>query len=201
MENWGSSPLARGLRRAMSGLGLASGIIPARAGFTSGPTPPARRCADHPRSRGVYVDSVPLPTPVTGSSPLARGLHLHPHASERPHPGSSPLARGLRSLVGSFRFVFRIIPARAGFTALLVRISRPCMGSSPLARGLRGGEGGGEQPGGIIPARAGFTRVSPGRGRRCRDHPRSRGVYEPETTGTCEGPGSSPLARGLHISR
>ena len=51
---YGSSPLARGLRRRAEWRPRASGIIPARAGFTRHPSnrPGARR--DHPRSRGVY---------------------------------------------------------------------------------------------------------------------------------------------------
>ena len=51
----GSSPLARGLQRLDSHHVKFTGIIPARAGFTTG----FRRLdigdGDHPRSRGVYV--------------------------------------------------------------------------------------------------------------------------------------------------
>ena len=55
--------------------------------------------------------------------------------------------------------------------------------------------------GGIIPARAGFTRASGGPRRRCRDHPRSRGVYGPVVPLARDGRGSSPLARGLQPPR
>ena len=51
----GSSPLARGLRSPPSSLRWPAGIIPARAGFTHGHTPPASYARDHPRSRGVYL--------------------------------------------------------------------------------------------------------------------------------------------------
>ena len=72
----GSSPLARGLPPARSPRARGARIIPARAGFTAGPTcvspvtewiiparagftPPSRACSagfsDHPRSRGVYA--------------------------------------------------------------------------------------------------------------------------------------------------
>ena len=55
----GSSPLARGLP-ARDRLRAAHGrIIPARAGFTTDPTPTAHASKDHPRSRGVYVPFVP----------------------------------------------------------------------------------------------------------------------------------------------
>ena len=53
--NNGSSPLARGLRRASRQRRKGHRIIPARAGFTL--LDPARRSptTDHPRSRGVYT--------------------------------------------------------------------------------------------------------------------------------------------------
>ena len=51
---FGSSPLARGLRRTCTAPTPTPGIIPARAGFTrrQGAQGPER--PDHPRSRGVY---------------------------------------------------------------------------------------------------------------------------------------------------
>ena len=51
---------------------------------------------------------------------------------------------------------------------------------------------------GIIPARAGFTRLEEGGTGRERDHPRSRGVYQPAPPPDPSEVGSSPLARGLH---
>ena len=50
----GSSPLARGLPFVRSSVSAASGIIPARAGFTSLSVRTNRVPPDHPRSRGVY---------------------------------------------------------------------------------------------------------------------------------------------------
>ena len=134
----GSSPLARGLRRAR------------------GRRPGGRR--DHPRSRGVYSRPRPHSRGCAGSSPLARGLRrlpeetaafrriiparagFTPMSSLRPsrpsdHPrsrgvylqvdpygdaahGSSPLARGLRADDRLISEMSRIIPARAGFTFL-----------------------------------------------------------------------------------
>ena len=93
---WGSSPLARGLRRRQPPDRADGRIIPARAGFTPGRSASAPQRQDHPRSRGVYVGAVPVRGRGAGSSPLARGLRGigHPH-----HAGQ------------------RIIPARAGFTA------------------------------------------------------------------------------------
>ena len=50
----GSSPLARGLRRALRAHSRDLGIIPARAGFTRHHGRRRRVRPDHPRSRGVY---------------------------------------------------------------------------------------------------------------------------------------------------
>jgi len=119
---------------------------------------------DHPRSRGVYE---------IGHTGIENAL------------GSSPLARGLRRRSTRTRRAPRIIPARAGFTAvaqgrLRADADHPrsrgvytCMmlssslrgGSSPLARGLLALTGKMCLRPGIIPARAGFT--SRRRCRRC----------------------------------
>ena len=133
---------------------------------------------DHPRSRGVYVENLPVGKDQTGSSPLARGLRYQ-------NMTLSPM--------------MRIIPARAGFTQTGVT---DCSGfwDHPRSRGvypiIQARDWSSSW---IIPARAGFTGmglISAGCGR---DHPRSRGVYT--TTGTSNSPstGSSPLARGLLI--
>ena len=152
----GSSPLARGLPRALRAGRRSSRIIPARAGFTGVliETPDERR--DHPRSRGVYGTTTSPARSPTGSSPLARGL---PRGRRRPAPRGSdhPRSRG----------VYRRPAHRRG----------PGAGSSPLARGLQEAD---RLPAGhrrIIPARAGFTSQSFLVNGDLRDHPRSRGVY------------------------
>ena len=175
---------------------ISAGIIPARAGFTR-----ASSCAnlgpmDHPRSRGVYPPLCLVVAACVGSSPLARGL-LHRD--------------------GVAAYLYRIIPARAGFTPsvsahrrerrdhprsrgvyILPRLSpRTIRGSSPLARGLLIGEKEPCTARGIIPARAGFTYMRRRGARRSRDHPRSRGVYTIRTAQKNYDRGSSPLARGL----
>ena len=131
----GSSPLARGLLSIGFSSRRGSGIIPARAGFTSGSGGGALMPRDHPRSRGVYLFRAPV-------SPLRFG--------------SSPLARGLRTTGFTKTLCERIIPARAGFTfskstiitgvsdhprsrgvyVLGPDVGSLSMGSSPLARGL-----------------------------------------------------------------
>ena len=91
--------------------------------------------------------------------------------------GSSPLARGLLIFFQLSRKSNRIIPARAGFTVVMIGFmvvspdhprsrgvymapfeERPgWWGSSPLARGLQEPVGVTGRPRRIIPARAGFT--------------------------------------------
>ena len=135
--------------------------------------------------------------------------------------GSSPLARGLPHVRTAFLVPGGIIPARAGFTpAGSAGHERPrdhprsrgvyateeattsiWAGSSPLARGLHVRRGGHHPSRRIIPARAGFTGRRRRWSRRCRDHPRSRGVYSAPATVRPSRPGSSPLARGLLTAR
>ena len=155
---------------------MGRGIIPARAGFT-------RTCEsywfydwDHPRSRGVYVQTTLGGVLSRGSSPLARGLPRGGHA-----PPTSP----------------RIIPARAGFTPRHRAGHMPDGGSSPLARGLLATVAVVAPIAGIIPARAGFTDGVSGRLAASQDHPRSRGVYIVAGEQDAGDAGSSPLARGL----
>ena len=175
----GSSPLARGLRPMPLPRSADSRIIPARAGFTVDEGRQGRGRRDHPRSRGVYLNS---------ASALKR------------ESGSSPLARGLRDGTSSWVSPIGIIPARAGFTQaarvevvqnrdhprsrgvyhIWFRIENSKHGSSPLARGLHRIFMHMSQVTWIIPARAGFTMV-----------------YLLACHNICYRYGSSPLARGL----
>ena len=133
--------------------------------------------------------------------------------------GSSPLARGLPPVTPAGPRTPGIIPARAGFTRTRSPVAarsgdhprsrgvyRPgavaegeSEGSSPLARGLQDPRQRAHVPDRIIPARAGFTLRVRRAWLRRRDHPRSRGVYNPRPGGSGPLRGSSPLARGLPV--
>ena len=172
----GSSPLARGLLVELVECLFDGGIIPARAGFTALHVGVPGDDRDHPRSRGVYPRQVTPAMLAQGSSPLARGLLLRDPTCIPP---------------------FRIIPARAGFTAahpepgrqfgdhprsrgvywLIGSLYSHYLGSSPLARGLLDPYAKLNPRKRIIPARAGFTGRRFRRGYESWDHPRSRGVY------------------------
>ena len=110
----GSSPLARGLPAIEWCFTYLERIIPARAGFTHSHSPPSTPTTDHPRSRGVY---------------------LHGRRQDRPGCGSSPLARGLPQATACIVICVGIIPARAGFTGLRVRLSQP-IADHPRSRGV-----------------------------------------------------------------
>ena len=174
-----------------------------------GPSKPARpprasspRRTDHPRSRGVHLETQRRVLLPQGSSPLARGA-----------------LEGVAGVDVVGEVGARIIPARAGCTPRHPR-SRPAprdhprsrgvhatlvgpgfchTGSSPLARGAltknlktSGGIG-------IIPARAGCTRRGVHVMAGVRDHPRSRGVHPGGPVLTGLSGGSSPLARGAPV--
>ena len=82
---WGSSPLARGLRDALTAHRRGRGIIPARAGFTSPRRRRTRPPRDHPRSRGVYTCGS-LVSQRTRSLPDPRRLHCRPRARSAGSP-------------------------------------------------------------------------------------------------------------------
>ena len=99
----GSSPRVRGLHPEEKHVHEGNGIIPARAGFTTPSTPSRTSPRDHPRACGVYPSARSSSTWRAGSSPRVRGLRW----------GGPTVSRGAA-------LASRIIPARAGFTGLLV---------------------------------------------------------------------------------
>ena len=176
----GSSPLSRGIRLV-------------------GPPRP-RRVGDHPRSRGEYSGAWRVSNGKVGSSPLSRGIRVSRYA------------------VGLFS---RIIPALAGNTHRdrlaggapgdhprsrgeywqsdeSVHVGS---GSSPLSRGIHRGLDRVASPLGIIPALAGNTFVFSSTAVWYADHPRSRGEYKLVITPHGRREGSSPLSRGILLTK
>ena len=150
-------------------------IIPARAGPTRTPITAITNVRDHPRSCGANTVFQREDGQGLGSSPLVRGQHQGAGRQGRQR---------------------RIIPARAGPTALMMRwviscpdhprscganepsqgFMRRLVGSSPLVRGqLGGGEERRAWPR-IIPARAGPTIQCLHGLHLWTDHPRSCGA-------------------------
>ena len=75
------------------------------------------------------------------------------------------------------------------------------LGSSPLSRGIQAFLDPLLDLVRIIPALAGNTYGRAPRGQRWRDHPRSRGEYLPRGARSGRPGGSSPLSRGIRVSR
>ena len=176
----------------------------------------------HPRSRGEHYAAGDDYLGHFGSSPLARGTRTRRFRwCSLFYFGSSPLARGTRQGTEGIRQDHRLIPARAGNTA--VRGSAPCLGSahprsrgehtsraaaplpvfgsSPLARGTRYGNRARPVPIRLIPARAGNTRTFSSLFLSSSAHPRSRGEHHAYYFRLERRLGSSPLARGTRPGR
>ena len=112
----GSSPLARGLQRRRPRDGEYSGIIPARAGFTTrrGMRTPEFR-GSSPLARGLQSD-ISFQFPSTRIIPARAGFTLISFPGSVPwrdHPRSRGVYHAYEPLP---RWLGRIIPARAGFT-------------------------------------------------------------------------------------
>ena len=112
----GSSPLARGTRRATASSTARGRFIPTRAGNTEDRPGVPDRLAVHPHSRGEHLEVV-----AHGGAQV----------------GSSPLARGTRTAQQSMVLAHRFIPTRAGNTNCT-----ECAGSAdsvhPHSRGEHG---------------------------------------------------------------
>ena len=175
----GSSPLARGAPPQRNPRNPMNRIIPARAGSTGWPVWFEVENANHPRSRGEHFGGL-----------SAAGCHV----------GSSPLARGAPWIGEPWWVAARIIPARAGSTALVLWFGRET-GDHPRSRGEHG-PGSPRGPGSpwIIPARARSTKLPRTAHPTPRDHPRSRGEHLARWGLPVALGGSSPLARGAHVA-
>ena len=149
--------------------------------------------------------------------PRECGEHAKELSYEKALLGSSPLARGTRVQKTWPYCWLRLIPARAGNTALaMVRrlmnpahphshrehrlhsmIFGPSGGSSPLARGTRRCAPGVLVYHGLIPARAGNNSRANPSPKHGPVHPRSGGEHPTSGVLSAGHPGSSPLAQGI----
>ena len=113
-ENWDSSPRGRGKHRQSPRASDRRRLIPARAGKTTSTSSPERSSPAHPRAGGENIVDKPNVLANLGSSPRGRGK-----------------PRFVSQTIGGTR----LIPARAGKTAL-----SPPMGWNSTAHPRAGGE-------------------------------------------------------------
>ena len=195
----GSSPHARGTPACLRKRPHTRRIIPACAGNTGVGVGVWLLCGDHPRMRGEHTAVTWLLSGTVGSSPHARGTLPHPGGWTQ-HHGIIPACAGNTGADHSNHQRQRDHPRMRGEHSHLARKRVHDQGSSPHARGTRPAHAELPRDLGIIPACAGNTFVlSPVRVKN-RDHPRMRGEhmtrYRPPVTRA----GSSPHARGTHVS-
>ena len=172
-----------------------AGLIPARAGKTSGAAPRNHRGTAHPRVCGENPNRLRASARIPGSSPRVRGkleLVQLPWPSSRLIParaGKTRTRRGSRLRSGAH-------PRACGENRRTRTDPPPRPGSSPRVRGKQDRRHHPLQPRGLIPACAGKTRRSLFKPQSSRAHPRVCGEnwcfeHAGETV-----PGSSPRVRG-----
>ena len=212
----GSSPHVRGALLRLPARRGRRGIIPACAGSTPRPSPPAPTTRDHPRMCGEHMSVAIKPNAQEGSSPHVRGALgriLHDRApggiipacagsTERPITrsgivkGSSPHVRGALDGQEAGRLSGVDHPRMCGEHGASGLATVVIEGSSPHVRGARRAHHGRPVPHGIIPACAGSTSDSTNPGSRNRDHPRMCGEHRRGAHSSPSPRGSSPHVRG-----
>ena len=156
---------------------------------------PARRSADHPRSRGENPRNSRWRAHPRGSSPLTRGKPGET-ATARPGLGIIPAHAG-KTARSSLRILLtRDHPRSRGENVFNYFLQIRARGSSPLTRGKPSRRRVGCRRIGIIPAHAGKTYHLSQRSQEPWDHPRSRGENCVGLSHNACDSGSSPLTRG-----
>ena len=196
----GSSPPARGTRRAAAGVLRDRRFIPARAGNTSACWVAPRWATVHPRPRGEHVGKVWGGGIQIGSSPPARGTHNTIRDSMKRNRFIPARAGNTYTPNGS-RQLCTVHPRPRGEHASTCRIPSPPTGSSPPARGTRPRERPRRRADRFIPARAGNTITQTPPIAPQPVHPRPRGEHEPAADVWRRDGGSSPPARGTRCDR
>ena len=191
----GSSPRARGTRRAGIRRGLRTRFIPGCAGNTSSAFVQDLPTAVHPSVRGEHANKENLPDNGAGSSPRARGTlcgRPPPHLMRRFIPACA--GNTLWSAAAAFNAT--VHPRVRGEHRQEAPGARSIGGSSPRARGTRdqGNRGMGARR--FIPACAGNTRSGAAHVGHAPVHPRVRGEHIGPIGPGRAADGSSPRARG-----
>ena len=194
----GSSPRGRGKLAERDGGGRGVGLIPARAGKTSGSQTRAGASRAHPRAGGENPGQMGAGIVGAGSSPRGRGKR---YVSE----DGLTNGRLIPARAGkTWNTGIRIVPSWAhpragGENEALAASDATDKGSSPRGRGKRAGKVGITLDAGLIPARAGKTRRARGFAGSVEAHPRAGGENTARAPTASLTAGSSPRGRGkLH---
>ena len=196
----GSSPRVRGKLMDKTHVLVKPGLIPARAGKTSGPPARSPRRWAHPRACGENFTRTPTTDKRGGSSPRVRGKPRRRPRNRVP-PGLIPARAGKTSWMEPPLPQRRAHPRACGENEPLPAPACVHRGSSPRVRGKPG-------PGlqeaarrGLIPARAGKTFHVQRLRRRVAAHPRACGENRAHCFHVAVGYGSSPRVRGKRSAR
>ena len=195
----GSSPHARGTLERSPHAVLGWGIIPACAGNTLWKRRVAAVTRDHPRMRGEHRGAKTNPAQAQGSSPHARGTPIRSECALS-RPGIIPACAGNTRCRLAALIYQRDHPRMRGEHTVNRHALMLHAGSSPHARGTRTGLHLASRHAGIIPACAGNTDLIDMATHKSWDHPRMRGEHSQCSKDLTGAPGSSPHARGTHIS-
>ena len=197
----GSSPLSRGIPGiCLSGRGQ-FGIIPALAGNTDAPSRAKPAMRDHPRSRGEYAAAAWTAGIRSGIIPALAGNTLFNQE------GGVAVERIIPALAGNTVGPSDHVPSgwdhprSRGEYWSAPSLSAIRLGSSPLSRGIQVSGYSHNHGFRIIPALAGNTYPKKLKSSTTSDHPRSRGEYLGEFLLPPRCQGSSPLSRGIPLTR
>ena len=191
----GSSPRVRGTRLLGIGTGVGAGIIPACAGNTRDFWRKCSDVGDHPRVCGEHPRVFSVPVNAAGSSPRVRGTRAGRKQPHR-HRGIIPACAGNTKRMVRMTFPRRDHPRVCG-EHHSARMDCPSIaGSSPRVRGTLCEAGSSVAARGIIPACAGNTAFSLAIPTWPRDHPRVCGEHRVVDYHLVANVGSSPRVRG-----
>ena len=195
----GSSPRGRGKRGEDCLPRARLRLIPARAGKTRRPPSPVRVFQAHPRAGEENLRRCFPFLHLSGSSPRGQGKRER-LADRVPHGRLIPARAGKTALSPPMGWNSTAHPRAGGENSTVERLSLSYSGSSPRGRGKRARIVGRSAGVRLIPARAGKTTTSTPSRPTLRAHPRAGG--ENQRLG-CRGRlrrGSSPRGRGKRLS-
>ena len=193
----GSSPRVRGRRRFPAATCRWCGLIPAGAGQTSSPHPPAHSRRAHPRGCGADLLGGSRSLRLWGSSPRVRGRRACEVGDRRGH-GLIPAGAGQTGDSEQFDWKARAHPRGCGADSARFSALSPPWGSSPRVRGRPSTSSTVISTAGLIPAGAGQTCRTVRRWPRIGAHPRGCGADYSGVADCICAPGSSPRVRGRH---